>query len=227
MVDRNEGKALDAVLRFIEVRDNAHRKNDGWSPDDPKHPDSDRLRRVDYVCTVGQLLYAFEHTRIEPFIDQIRLADHNQKLFGPIIEHFDHRTDREVWDLYVPVEASATVNNVDQVQRALIKWIDANWERIPVAPRYGRRPANPALGEFDGDVPFRFSLHRTTPPLSNTPLDGRFFLRSIAPPDLEQQRVARLRIACERKSPKLRVTVHGDCNPRANWKRSVSRIPSQ
>ena len=25
----------------------------------------------------------------------------------------------------------------------------------------------------------------------------------------------------------LRLTVHGDCNPRANWKRSVSRIPSR
>jgi hypothetical protein len=60
----NEGKALDAVLRFIEARDNALRKDDGWSPDDPKDPDPDPLRRVDYVC---RLLYAFEHTRIEPF----------------------------------------------------------------------------------------------------------------------------------------------------------------
>ena len=47
MADRyNEGKALDAVLRFIEARDNALRKNDGWSPDDPKDPDPDPLRRV-------------------------------------------------------------------------------------------------------------------------------------------------------------------------------------
>jgi hypothetical protein len=81
MADRyNEGKALDAVLRFIEARDNARRKDDGRSPDDPKDPDPDPLRRVDYVCTIGQLLYAFEHTRIEPFLNQIRLADHNQKL---------------------------------------------------------------------------------------------------------------------------------------------------
>jgi hypothetical protein len=126
MADRyNEGKALDAVLRFIETRDNAFRRDDGWSPDDPRNPDPDPLRRVDYVCTVGRLLYAFEHTRIEPFPNQIRLADHNQKLFDPIIERFDHRTDREVWDLYVPVEASATVKDVGQVQQALIKWIDA------------------------------------------------------------------------------------------------------
>jgi hypothetical protein len=95
------------------------------------------------------------------------------------------------------------VNDVCQVvQQALIKWIDANWERIPVAPRYGR-PANRPLGESDGDVPFRFSPHRTSSPVSDSPLDGRFFLRPIAPANLEQQRVARLQTAYQRKSPKL------------------------
>lgn len=93
MADRyNEGKALDAVLRFIEARDNAPRENDGRSPDDLN--DWDERRRVDYVCTVGETLYAFEHTGIEPFPNQIRLAEHNQKLFDPIIEHFDHRALR-------------------------------------------------------------------------------------------------------------------------------------
>jgi hypothetical protein len=90
MADRNEGKALDAVLRFIEKRDNALRKSDGWSPDDPTNPDPDPLRRVDYVCTVGQLLYAFEHTRIEPFIGQIEFGVQNRNLFDPISQRFDH-----------------------------------------------------------------------------------------------------------------------------------------
>lgn len=206
MADRyNEGKALDAVLRFIEARDNARRKDDGRSPDDPKDPDPDPLRRVDYVCTIGQLLYAFEHTRIEPFPNQIRLADHNQKLLDPIIKRFDHRTDqtkREVWDFYVPVEASATVNDVGLVQRALIKWIDANWARIPVALRYGRH-ANTPLGESVSEIPFPFSLHRTISPVSDSALCGRFFFSAIAPDNLEQQRAARLQTACERKSPKL------------------------
>ena len=112
----NEGKALDAVLRFIEARDNALRKDDGRSPDDLRDPDP--LRRVDYVCTVGQLFYALEHTRIEPFPNQIKLADQNQNLFDPIIARFDHRSDRELWYLIVPVDASAglTVNNIGQVQ---------------------------------------------------------------------------------------------------------------
>ena len=156
MGDRyNEGKALDAVLRFIEERDHAPRERDGRSPDDLNDPDEQR--RVDYVCAVGQTLYAFEHTSIQPFPNQIRLADHNQKLFDPIIERFDHRTDREVWELYVPVEASAglTVGEVGQVQNGLIKWIEANAEHIPVVPRYGRH-ANPPLGSPPATFRFRF-----------------------------------------------------------------------
>ena len=205
MADRyNEGKALDAVLRFIEERDNALRENDGRSPDDPKDPDPDPLRRVDYVCTVGLTLYAFEHTGIEPFSNQIELGVHNEKLFGPVVERFDHRSDREVWDLYVPVDASAglTVNDIGQVQNALIKWIETYAGSIPVVPRYGRR-ADTLSRQSVGGVPFWFSLRRTTPPVSDTPLSGKLFLRQIAPANLEQQRAARLQAACGRKFPKL------------------------
>jgi hypothetical protein len=118
--------------------------------------------RCDYVCTAGQTLYAFEHTRIEPFPNQIKLADHNQKLFRPIIERFDHREDQEVWDLFVAGDAPVglTGGEVAYVQNALIKWIEANWQHIPVAERYGWR-AKTLLWESAGDVPFRFSLRRT------------------------------------------------------------------
>jgi hypothetical protein len=143
------------VIRFIEARDHAPRENDGQSPDEQNDPDEQR--RVDYVCTIGRTLYAFEHTGIKPFPNQIRLEDHNQKLFGPIIERFDHRADQEIWDLYVPAEASAglTGGEVGEVQNALIKWIETNARRIPVALRYGRY-ANSRLGDSAGDVPFRF-----------------------------------------------------------------------
>jgi len=115
MADRyNEGKALDAVIRFIEARDHAPRGNDGRSPDDLNDPDEQR--RVDYVCTVGQTLDAFEHTGIDSQPNQV--AQHNQKLFEPIIKRFDHRADQEIWDLYVPVAASVglTGDEVGEVQ---------------------------------------------------------------------------------------------------------------
>ena len=46
------------------------------SPDDQQDPDKDR--RVDYVCTVGKQLYAFEHIGIEPFEQQIKMEVEDQ-----------------------------------------------------------------------------------------------------------------------------------------------------
>jgi hypothetical protein len=201
----NEGKALDAVLRCIEARDHVLRQNDGRSPDDLKDPDESR--RVDYVCTVGQTLYAFEHTGIEPFSNHIQLEVHNEKLFRPIKERFDHRADREFWELHVPVGASAGLMGaqVGQVQDALIKWIEANHARVPVAPLY-ERYANRSLGERTTGVPFPFSLHRAsmeTPYFPSGSPCGRFTVQYIVSGALEHARAARLKIACEDKFPKL------------------------
>ena len=209
----NEGKAIDAVLRRIEARDHALRANDGRSPDDLNDPDP--LRRVDYVCTVGAVLYAFEHTGIEPFGNQIELEVHNQKLFGPVTARFDHRVDREFWEFHVPVEASAGLagGQVNRVQDALIKWIEANAARFPVTRLYDRY-ANPALGETVADVPFPVSLHRNSldgPEFPReSPLSGRFTVKYVVSGDLEQARTVRLQKACEDKFPKL-----------ATWKRDA------
>jgi hypothetical protein len=100
----NEGKAIDAVLRRIEAREALSRLNDGWSPDDQRDPDKDR--RVDYVCTVGEQLYAFEHTGIEPFENQIEIEVHNRELFEPVMAHFKRAPNGEYWELHTPVEAS-------------------------------------------------------------------------------------------------------------------------
>jgi hypothetical protein len=206
MVDRyNEGKALDAVLRFIEARDIARRKDDGRSPTTPRTQTRTRCGESTTSALSGNCFMRSSTPVSSPFPNQIRLSDHNQKLLHPIIKRFDHRTNqtkREVWDFYVPVEASATVNDVSLVQCALIKWIDANWTRIPVAPRYGRH-ASALLGESVSEIPFPFSLHRTISPVDDSALCGRFFLSAVAPDNLEQQRAARLQTACERKSPKL------------------------
>ena len=120
----NEGKAIDAVLRRIEARENSSRLNDGRSPDDQKDPDPDM--RVDYVCTVANQLYAFEHTGIEPFDNQIEMEVHNAALFGPVIAHYDNRTsDAEYWELHHPVEAASDLGSgkIKWVQDALISWI--------------------------------------------------------------------------------------------------------
>ena len=211
----NEGKAIDAVLRRIEARDNAVRQSDGRSPDDLNDPDP--VRRVDYVCTVGSALHAFEHTGIEPFADQIQLEIHNEKLFEPVAARFEGRGDREFWEFHVPAEASAGLTNaqVKVIQSVLIRWIEQNASRMPVPILYSRY-ANTSLGVSVADVPFPFSLHRgslDSPHFpKDSPLCGRFTLKYIVPSDFEKARTERLRKACEDKFPKL-----------ATWKRDGAK----
>jgi hypothetical protein len=164
----NEVKAIDAVLRRIEARDQSTRLNDGRSPDDLNDPDP--LRRVDYVCTVRNMLYAFEHTGIEPFGNQIELEGPQPQLFGPLGERFDHRPDREFWELHIPVEASAGLRGaqVDRVRDLLIKWIESSAARFPVTLLYDRY-ANPSLGETIADVPFPVSIRLAPSRLRPTP----------------------------------------------------------
>ena len=156
----NEGKAIDAVLRRIEAREALVRSNDGWSPDDEHDPDEGR--RVDYVCTVGKQLYAFEHTGIEPFVKQIEMEVQNRILLEPVTAQFAGRVPKgEYWELHCPVEASVGVSGgkVGQVQTALITWITANASSLPLV-RFGDRYPYSARKETAPGVPFRFALYR-------------------------------------------------------------------
>jgi hypothetical protein len=205
----NEGKAIDAVLRQIEAREKLFRLDDGHSPDDLH--DADPERRVDYVCTVGKQLYAFEHTGIEPFENQIEMEVHNANLFRPIIERFDNRTsDAEYWELMYPVEAAIGLDGarIKQVQSALIDWIEANWIALPLT-RYGDKYPYSSQRETIPRVPFGLSLYRwSLSDFQNSPLSGRLRLGPCVAGDIEKARLVRLQRACNDKFSKL-----------AKWKR--------
>jgi hypothetical protein len=205
MADRyNEGKAIDAVLRRIESRENATRLSDGRSPDDLRDPDEDR--RVDYVCTIGRQLYAFEHTGIEPFENQITLEEHNRALFAPVIARFDNRSsDNELWEFHHPVEATAGLKSarIKKVQDALIDWIVSNVATLPLT-RYGDRYPYSAYQESVADLPFRFSLYRLSlQDFQSSPLSGRFWRRPFVTGDVEKARQVRLERTCDDKFGKL------------------------
>jgi len=201
-----EGKAIDAVLREIEARVGATRLNDGRSPDDLNDPDPER--RVDYVCTIGSQIYAFEHTGIEPFDRQIEMEENNERLFNPVIGRFDYRGDDEYWEFMHPVDAADGLSGgkVKKVQGSLIKWIDANARTLPVV-RFGDRRPYGAENESRADLPFRFSLYRST--LPRCALSGRIRRAPCVKGDLEKARLARLQRTCQKKFGKL-----------DNWKRN-------
>ena len=211
MVDRyNEGKSIDAVLRRIEARENISRLNDGRSPDDLH--DSDPERRVDYVCTVGQQLYAFEHTGIEPFENQITFEERNRKFFAPVIARFDDRSsDNEFWEFCYPVEATVGLSGakLKKAQDALISWIGSNATQLPLV-RYGDRYPYSASRESTAEVPFRFSLYRwSMQDFRQCPLSGRISQRALVTADVEKARESRLARTCDDKFGKL-----------AKWKRN-------
>ena len=207
----NEGKSIDAVLRQIEAREKLTRLDDGRSPDDLH--DTDPERRVDYACTVGEQLYAFEHTGIEPFENQIEMGVHNANLFRPIIERFDNRTsDAEYWELMYPVEAAIGLvgAKIKTVQSALAEWIEANWSALPLT-RYGDKYPYPTQRETIPGVPFRVSLYRwSLNDFQNSPLGGRLRLGPCVTGDLEKAREVRLQRACGDKFSKLAKWKHDD-----------------
>lgn len=199
----NEGKAIDAVLRRIELRENVSRLGDGYSPDDRQDPDPGR--RVDYVCTIGTQLYALEHSGIEPFENQIKLEEHNKVLFAPVIACFDNRSDTEYWEFHHPVESSVGLRGpkIREVQEALISWIRTNVAALPLI-RYGDRLPYSAYRETDSRVPFCFSLYRwSLHDFNGGPLSGRFWTRPFVTGDVENARRARLERTCDDKFSKL------------------------
>ena len=74
----NEGKACDAVLRHIEAREGATRRDLIF----PERADS--VGPVELVCPIGAQRFALEHTRIEPFAGHIQLEAEGEAQFPGI-----------------------------------------------------------------------------------------------------------------------------------------------
>jgi hypothetical protein len=199
MVSRfNEGKACDAVIRRIEAREGCRRGNDGRSPEREGH-----AAPVEFACTIGGRLFAFEHTGLEPFAGQIESEVDTERWFKPIVDRFDRRLpETECWYLHFPIDATFCIEPSDftRARKELTRWIDERAATFSLVP-YGNGYANSSLGEKIEGVPFRVSLHRWAVKVG--PLGARFTLVAIAPDDLEGVRRTRLRLACERKFGKL------------------------
>jgi len=193
----NEGKALDAVLQVLEQRERLSRG-------DLRSPEADHHQApIDLVCTVGDRLYALEHTGIEPFGNQIAMGQHNDSLFKPVINRLrDLLPPNAVFELHVPVNAATRTKlkpaEVTKIQHALINWVSATAPGLEMA-----RPGcyvTPIREVTIPGVPFSVSLHRLVP------LGAEFYglsVRAIVGPDLEGARHDRIAAMCAKKYGKL------------------------
>jgi hypothetical protein len=194
----NEGRACDAVLRFLEARDGAQRQAVCF-PERESHE-----YPVELACHIKGQLYALEHTGIEPFTGHVQVDAEAKRRIQPLVERVAARLPQtQEFELQVPVDGLAVLRGkqLDDVHDTLADWIERIAPTLPIAPigRYVRSPSVLVPG-----VPFPVRLHRMTP----IGLPNNFQVNLIVS-DVESRRLDRLRKALSDKCPKL-----------AGWKHS-------
>lgn len=153
----NEGRACDAVIRWIEMRENASRQQLRF-PEQEQDP-----HPVELTCVIGDRLFAFEHTGIEPFENQIRLEV--EAHFAPLRQQFSQIVPvGEEYELRVPAHAMRALTKAERngAFSALSEWIREQAPKLPLAP-VGRLE-KPAVRHADSILPFDVTLHRNSLP---------------------------------------------------------------
>lgn len=199
----NEGKACDAILRDIEARVGAERRDLAF----PEKAHS--VGPVELVCKIGTQQFALEHTRIEPFAGHIQLEAEAKRHFQPITERIANSLPSESrFELIVPAGAMRGLNDraARPIQDALAHWILKAALGTPIA-QLGRYVL-PIKKVIVPGVPFPISLHRW-------PRDEFLFpfvIQHSISSDVEAERRERIRVAYDNKAPKL-----------SQWKASGAR----
>jgi hypothetical protein len=118
----NEGKACDAVIRVLEARE-------GQTREDLRSPEQDgHAAPIELTCRIGNRLFAFEHTGIEPFPGHVQLQAEAKRHFHPIEAMLAGKLPpTETFELRIPVRATQGLRTKDlqRVQGSLAAWVEA------------------------------------------------------------------------------------------------------
>lgn len=116
----HEGKACDAVVRFLERREDTSRERlilpDNARDDDP----------VDVAFCLDGRIFAMEHTGIEPFERQITLNEITGEFLAPIDSALEKIVpEGECYALGVPPNAADGIRrrDVSAIQQRVISWV--------------------------------------------------------------------------------------------------------
>ncbi len=196
-MELNEGKACDAILRHIEVREGALRSHikclDGAPPN----------AQVELVCTIGSRRYAIEHTGIVPF-DQFIKFNNNRNDWSELInkELAADLPEGDAYRLIIPynVDFAKTDRKAPHIRKSLIAWIKSFALTLP-------RHSASELMEFANpitipNVPFPVKLIRLA---KHSGHDNSQRLQIIRAVDEEgkTQLTQSITKACDRKFNKL------------------------
>jgi hypothetical protein len=189
----HEGKSCDAVLRVLERRLGATRR-------DVRSPERDRdSAPIELTCAIADQLFALEHTGIEPFSGHVQLTAEADRHFGPIVDALSVKLGtNHNFQLHIPAGAlqGRKKKEIAGIQGALIENVAAIAPGLPVA-KFGRYVIPIKAYSFE-HVPFEVEVHHSEPHL----LPGRFTIHHRVE-NKEKLREDRMREACRKKVPKL------------------------
>ena len=210
LIPRNEGKACDAAVRSIEQRTGDGRHDIRWPERDHVGPP------VELRLKIGTVEYAIEHTRIEPFENEIgggvslaQLFDPvktalSGELFGPAFYTVLFPSNRKL------VGKEPTLR---QQQKNLEDWVRENALRLygKLQGRIGNESDSEILSKdrqasikaTPCGFPYEIELLCLITGCLSWEKSGWIGAGRRAPNELEALRVCRLREALEKKLPKL------------------------
>ncbi len=201
----NEGKACDAVVRLLEMRT-------GETRTDIRHPEKDGVGPpVELRLKLGTQEYVIEHTRIEPFENQIKTG----LVFKQINDYIKGRLSDTLpgsayYELHFPIKCLPEKKEKrNQALNNLIEWIRTNAQCLHERNSGRIRPVR-SLYRSDDRIQGRPMGFNCAIELLRWPdaahigrKPGYLGTKLISPNDLEDLRIDRLRRAFSKKSPKL------------------------
>lgn len=202
----NQGKVCDAVLRVLEQRT-------GEARADVSHPEKNAIGPpVELRFTLGTQSYAIEHTQIEAFSHQIRTEEEFGQLILPVVNKISGTLPKPgVYYVYFPTDANVGVraNELPRIQASLADWIRKHAKLLhaeyPTMPTRDRNPrgVDKHVCERPPGFPYEVTLRRNVHWARSGRHDGVLLTARLAPEGLETRRANRLRVALDRKCPKL------------------------
>jgi hypothetical protein len=189
----NEGRACDAVIRYLERRSGAVRAN-------VQFPDRDRFAvPIEVAFDLSGTLFAMEHTGIEPFEGHTKLQATASIGIRPIAAAVEGQlSPTEDFELHIPMGAFDGLGRrrLEEVHKLIADWVLETWPKLAIAP-IGRYDTSVMPTSIPG-VPFEVKLYRLAGLVKPGSLQVVHVVR-----DVESLRQARMRAALEKKLPKL------------------------
>jgi len=193
MLDRNEGKVCDAIVRRLEEREEQERTALRW-PEKENHKSP-----VEIAFKLRDQLYALEHTLIEPFEGHMRMEAQTERLFAPITSALKDALGKDaLFELHLRLNALEGRKSAElsRVQQAIIAWVTATAPTVPPRPYPDGKGTlvGPTLVE---NIPL--VLCRFEPPI----IPGQYFQIRHTVDNSDQLRAERMKAAIDKKFPKL------------------------